>query len=285
MNNVEEFNQHRGLLFSIAYRMLGSAADAEDIVQEAFLRWQRAPADEVKSPRSYLSAIVTRLCIDQLRSAQSRREVYVGPWLPEPILTKQMPDMASTLELADSVSTAFLVVLESLQPIERAVFLLREVFGYEYSEIAQIVGKSEANCRQITRRAQQHIRERRPRFHTTREQQEKVTNEFMRACTNGDLQGLMSLLTDNVVVMTDGGGKAHAARRPILGPNNAARFLLGILAKAPPDLSFGIDEVNGGPGIITYAEGMANAVLTLDIAGDRIRGVYIVANPDKLQSV
>lgn len=265
--------------------MLGSAADAEDIVQEAYLRWQRASEEDVRSPRSYLSAIVTRLCIDQLRSAQARREVYVGPWLPEPLLTEGMPDMTSTAELAESLSVAFLVVLESLSPVERAVFLLREVFGYEYAEIAEIVGKSEANCRQITRRAQQRIRERRPRFLPTREQQERVTSEFVRACTSGDLQGLMALLTDNVVLMTDGGGKAQAALNPIHGPDRVARFIAAILGKTPPGFSSVIADVNGQPGIVSYIDGKPNAVLALDIDQEGVRGIHIVANPDKLHTL
>lgn len=284
-DSLEVFNQHRALLFSIAYRMLGSAADAEDILQEAFLRWQRAGEEEVRSPRSYLSSVVTRLCIDQLRSAKARREVYVGPWLPEPIMTQHMPDMTSTQELAESLSIAFLVVLESLSPVERAIFLLREVFGYDYAEIARIVGKSEANCRQITHRAQQRVRERRPRFHATHEQQERVTQEFMQACANGNLQGLMAMLTDNAVLMSDGGGKAQAARNPIYGPNNIARFILGILAKAPPNISVRLDEVNGQPGIVTFVDGQPNAVLVLDVQDEQIRGVHIVANPDKLQAL
>ncbi|HEX9989805.1 MAG TPA: RNA polymerase sigma-70 factor [Chloroflexia bacterium] len=284
-DSVEVFNKHRALLFSIAYRMLGSAADAEDILQEAFLRWQRAGEDEVKSPKSYLSAVVTRLCIDQLRSAKARREVYVGPWLPEPIMTQHMPDMTSTQELAESLSIAFLVVLESLSPVERAVFLLREVFGYDYAEIARVVGKSEANCRQITHRAQQRIHERRPRFHTTHEQQERVTQEFMQACANGNLQGLMAMLTNNAVLMSDGGGKAQAARNPIYGPNNVARFILGILAKAPPNISVRLNDVNGQPGIVTFVDDQPNAVLVLDVQDEQIRGVHIVANPDKLQAL
>ncbi|HYP41898.1 MAG TPA: RNA polymerase sigma-70 factor [Chloroflexia bacterium] len=284
-DSVEVFNKHRALLFSIAYRMLGSAADAEDILQEAFLRWQRANEEEVRSPRSYLSAVVTRLCIDQLRSAKARREVYVGPWLPEPIMTQHMPDMTGTQELAESLSIAFLVVLESLSPVERAVFLLREVFGYDYAEIARIVGKSEANCRQITHRAQQRIHERRPRFHATHEQQERVTQEFMRACANGNLHGLMALLTNNAVLMSDGGGKAQAARNPIYGPNNIARFILGILAKSPPNVSIRLDEVNGQPGIVTSLAGETIAVLVLDVQDEQIRGVHIVANPDKLQAL
>jgi RNA polymerase sigma-70 factor (ECF subfamily) len=284
-DSVEVFNKHRALLFSIAYRMLGSAADAEDTLQEAFLRWQRADDEEVRSPRSYLSAVVTRLCIDQLRSAKARREVYVGPWLPEPIMTQHAPDLTGTPELAESLSIAFLVVLESLSPVERAVFLLREVFGYDYAEIAGIVGKSEANCRQITHRAQQRIHERRPRFHATHEQQERVTQEFMQACANGNLQGLMALLTNNAVLMTDGGGKAQAARNPIYGPNNIARFILGILAKSPPDVSIRLDEVNGQPGIVTSVAGETIAVLVLDVQDEQIRGVHIVANPDKLQAL
>src|SRR5437588_2494407 len=178
-NTTQIFNQYRALLFSIAYRMLCNATDAEDIVQEAFVRWLQASDGEIQSPKAFLSTVVTRLCIDQLRSAKARREVYVGPWLPEPVLTGRMPEMTGSVELAESISFAFLLLLESLSPVERAVFLLREVFDYSYAEIAGIVGKSEANCRQMVRRAQQHLRERRPRSQVSRDEQERITRSFL----------------------------------------------------------------------------------------------------------
>ncbi|HEY0070065.1 MAG TPA: RNA polymerase sigma-70 factor [Chloroflexia bacterium] len=288
MVSTEAFNEHRPLLFSLAYRMLGSVADAEDIVQEAFLRWHRATesSDEqaVRSPRSYLSTVVTRLCIDQLRSARVRREVYVGPWLPEPLVE---PNPTEELELADSLSMAFLVLLESLSPEERAVFLLRQVFDYEYAEIARIVNKSEANCRQMVRRAQQHLAERRPRFSATPEQREQLTRTFMQTCTNGDMDGLLSLLTQDIVLYSDGGGKVQAALKPIYGPDKVARFIFGVLSKLPPGADFAVKtaSVNGQPGIVTYLDDEPNTVVSLDIAEGRIQGIYITVNPDKLQHI
>ena len=297
MVSTEAFNEHRPLLFSLAYRMLGSVADAEDVVQEAFLRWHRATgsgdssdsSDEqaVRSPRSYLCTVVTRLCIDQLRSARVRREVYVGPWLPEPLVEPGASDPTEELELADSLSMAFLVLLESLSPEERAVFLLRQVFDYDYAEIARIVNKSEANCRQMVRRAQQHLAERRPRFNATPEQREQLTHTFIQTCTNGDMEGLLSLLTQDIVLYSDGGGKTQAALKPIYGQNNVARFIFGVLDKLPPGASFTVKTatVNGQTGIVTYLDDQPNAVLSLDIAEGRIQGIYITVNPDKMQHV
>lgn len=289
MVSTEAFNEHRPLLFSLAYRMLGSVADAEDVVQEAFLRWHRASesSDEqaIRSPRSYLCTVVTRLCIDQLRSARVRREVYVGPWLPEPLVEREDMDPTEELELADSLSVAFLVLLESLSPEERAVFLLRQVFDYDYAEIARIVNKSEANCRQMAHRAQQHLAERRPRFNPTPEQREHMTHTFIRTCTNGDMEGLLSLLTQDIVLYSDGGGKAKAATKPLYGASNVARFIFGVLDKAPPGFTAAVATVNGQPGIVCYVEGEPYTVLSLDIADGLIQGIYIVVNPDKLQHI
>jgi RNA polymerase sigma-70 factor (ECF subfamily) len=267
--------------------MLGSATDAEDMVQEAYLRWQGASEEEVRSPKAYLSAVVTRLCIDLLKSARVQKEMYVGPWLPEPILTEQAPDMTRSIELTESVSVAFLLMMERLTPVERAVFLLHDVFDYSYAEIAQIVGKSEANCRQMGHRAQQHIREHRPRFKVSREQQEKTTRSFIRACTEGDLNDLMSLLTADVVLKSDGGGKVLAARNPIHGADNVARFVFGILRKLPPgsDIGAEIAEVNGQSAVVAYLDGALNAVWTFEFDGDRASSVNVIVNPDKLQTI
>jgi len=287
-DKAESFTQHRALLFSIAYRMLGSASDAEDVLQDAYLRWQSAEDADVRTPRSYLSAVVTRLCIDELRSARARREVYVGPWLPEPILTNQMPDMTNTVELSESLSFAFLLLLEKLSPVERAVFLLREVFDYEYSEIASIVDKSEANCRQMVRRARQHLREKRPRFEVSREEQEEVTRRFVEVCGGGDMQGLLALLAPDVTLASDGGGKVQAARNVIHGASNVARFILGVLDKVAANSSTWsaqLTEINGQPGIVMIVDGKVDSVTTLDYAGDRIAGVNIVINPDKLGAI
>lgn len=280
--SLENFNQYRPLLFGIAYRMLGSAMDAEDIVQETFLRWQQASDDEIRSPKAYLSTIVTRLSIDHLRAAQTQREEYIGPWLPEPLLTTEDATIAETLELAESLSMAFLVVLESLAPIERATFLLREVFGYEYGEIAHIVGKSEINCRQIARRAKEHIATKRPRFDATREQQEEVTQRFVLACAGGDMQALLAVLAPDVVLKADGGGKVSAARKPIYGAEKVARALLGLLKLLPPDLRVELAQVNAQPAIIGYSAGKPFYVTVLDIADGRVQGIYNVLNPDKL---
>ena len=284
---LDTFNSYRPLLFSIAYRMLGSATDAEDIVQEAYLRWERASEDEVRSPKSYLSTIVTRLSIDHLRKEKARREVYVGPWLPEPLMTSYNPDLTRTVELAESLSMAFLLLLETLGPVERAVFLLREVFDYEYSEIAEIVGKSETNCRQVVRRAQQHLRERRPRFPVSREHQEKMIQSFILATTEGDMQGLVNLLTDDITFVSDGGGKAQAALKPIYGVDKVVRFIFGIVAKlrATPNVSISVSEINGQLGIVTYVDNQATATLTFTYAGDRISAIQTVVNPDKLRSI
>ncbi len=215
--------------------------------------------------------------------------MYVGPWLPEPLVepVQGHTDPTEELELADSLSVAFLVLLESLSPEERAVFLLRQVFDYDYSEIASIVNKSEANCRQMVHRAQQHIAARRPRFTATPEQREQLTHTFMQTCTNGDMQGLLSLLTQDIVLYSDGGGKAHAARNPIYGPDKVARFIFGALGKLPPGANFVVKtaNVNGQSGIVAYLDDQPNTVISLDIAEGRIQGIYITVNPDKLQHV
>lgn len=281
-NTTQIFNQYRALLFSIAYRMLGSATDAEDIVQEAFLRWLQASDEEIQSPKAFLSTVVTRLCIDQLRSARAQREQYVGPWLPEPIPTGQRQDLTETAILAESLSFAFLVMLESLGPLERAVFLLREVFDYDYAEIAAIVGKSEAYCRQVLHRASQHLKQRRPRFEVSREQQERITSQFLRASLGGDMQGLLNLLAEDVVFAADSGGKAWAGLKPVHGADKVARGVLGGRRFLPPGIQASIEEVNGQPAVVGYVDGRPVIVLLLYIEGERIRKIYQVVNPDKL---
>lgn len=284
------FDRHRPLLFSIAYRMLGSVMEAEDAVQEAYLRWRRASGEEVRSERAYLSAVVTRLCIDRLRSARARREEYVGPWLPEPLPDERAPDVAEAVAeavaLEDSLSMAFLVLLESLTPVERAVFLLREVFGYEYAEIAEIVGKSEANCRQISRRARAWVAARRPRFERSPGQGERLTREFVEACAAGDMDGLLALLAEDVTLWSDGGGKTRAARNPIHGAADVARFLLGILRKAPPGLAVRPARINGSPGLVGhFGDGSPQSATTFGFAGGRISEIRLVVNPEKLEGV
>ena len=264
----EVFDRHRPLLFSIAYRMLGSVMDAEDVVQEAFLRWQRAPRTGVRSPKAY-------------RSAKARREEYVGPWLPEPLPTE--PD---TAVIDESLSMAFLVLLESLNPTERAVFLLREVFDYDYEEISRLVGKSEANCRQIARRARDSVAARRPRFESSPEQEERLMASFLEASLDGDMEGLVSVLSEDVTLWSDGGGNTRAAMNPIHGADRVSRFIFGILREAPPGLVVRRNRVNGRPGIIGYfADGRPQSVTTFEVAGGRIRAIRIVVNPEKLGAV
>lgn len=273
-------------MFSLAYRMLGSIADAEDMVQETYVRWQSASAAEIAAPKAYLSTIVTNLCINHLQSARVKREEYIGPWLPEPLITDENQDPMRNIQLADSLSMAFMILLEALAPTERAVFLLREVFDYEYEEIARMVGKTESNCRQMVSRARLHVRERRPRFDVSNEMQSRLTSQFMKACASGDLQGLMSLLAEDAELLSDGGGKVTAARKPIHGADHIARFLTGIVNKVGPShLTVRPTEVNGQPGFITYLDGRLQNVLSLDIVDNRIRGVYIIVNPDKLLNI
>ncbi len=233
--------------------------------------------------KSYLSSIVTRLCIDHLRSARVRREQYVGPWLPEPILTQQVPNPASQVELADTLSTAFLVVLETLSPVERAVFLLREVFDYNYEEVARIVDKSPDNCRQIVRRAKQHLASQRPRFEVSPQRREQITEQFLQACNLGDLQGLIALLSEDIALWSDGGGKVVAALKPLYGAVKIARFMLAIRSKTSPNSASGIVEINGQPGIVNYIGDRPHRVITFDFANDCIQSIFITVNPDKLQ--
>lgn len=280
---IEGYEELRPYLFSIAYRMMGSVSEAEDIVQEAFLRWQRAPKD-VSSPRAFLSKVVTRLCLDELGSARARRETYVGPWLPEP-LVGEVADVSEGAERAESLSIAFLVVLESLSPLERAVFLLRDVFDYDYAEIAEFVDRSEDACRQIAHRAKQHLAARRPRFVATREERDEITSRFLQACAMGDLDSLRRLLSHDITLWSDGGGKVRAARRPIDGPDKVARFVLGILKKAPAGATTQIVPVNGQAGVLVYDDDGLASLLTLDVGEGAVQGIHIIANPDKLQSI
>ena len=288
MNRVEDFNQYRSLLFAIAYRMLGSVMDAEDMVQETFLRWQQASVQAIQSTQAYLTTIMTRLCIDHLRSARVRREQYVGPWLPEPMVTAKAADPMAMAELSDSLSMAFLVLLERLSPLERAVFLLREVFDYDYEAIGRMVEKSPANCRQIARRARQHLALEKSRFQTTPQQQEQLTQQFMQAFSQGELQGLLDLLTDDVTVWSDGGGKAIAALKPIHGAQKVARFLRAIHRRAHklgvvPQATRVV--VNGQAGVVYAAAGQVESVMTLDVVDAQIQTIYFVRNPDKLMGL
>jgi RNA polymerase sigma-70 factor (ECF subfamily) len=285
MNQVELFNEFRPLLFSIAYRMLGTVMEAEDILQETFLRWQRAPVEEVEMPKSYLSAIVTRLSIDYLRSARSQREEYIGPWLPEPLVTDPSADPGQMLALSESLSTAFLVILESLKPVERAVFLLREVFDYDYPAIAHIVGKSEANCRQILSRARRKISADRPRFEVSPSEQSQAVKQFMNSANTGDVQGLLAVLDPEATWYSDGGGMRGVAKKPIQGAESVIRFVFGLARLAPESVFNRPVEINGGPGVIIYVDGQPYTTLSFDFIGDRIKTIYAVVNPDKLSTL
>jgi RNA polymerase sigma-70 factor, ECF subfamily len=277
------FDQYRSLLFSIAYRMLGSVADAEDMLQETFIRWQQAANDNIDSPRAFLVTIVSRLCINHLQSARVQREEYVGQWLPEPIVTDPGSDPLAIIKVDESLSMAFLVLLERLTPVERAAFLLREVFEYEFSEIAAVLGQSEVNCRQILRRARQHVSAMRPRFKVSSKKQNDLLQRFLEAMGTGDMKGLVALLSSDVVLHSDGGGKAIAVPNLIHGADNVARGILGGFRKLlPKTLVRRLARINGEPGVVSYLDGKPYSVFTLDAVDGRVRAIYILTNPEKL---
>jgi RNA polymerase sigma-70 factor (TIGR02957 family) len=283
----EGLDELRPKAFAIAYRMLGSVSEAEDVVQEALLRFHRArqSGEQIESPRAYVATVVTRLAIDQLRSARARRETYVGEWLPEPLVTSADEDPARQAEVADSLSLAFLVLLESLSPEQRAVFLLREVFDYPYDQIAEIVGKTEAATRQLAVRARRHIEDGRPRFEASAAEREELARRFLAATQEGDLEGLEALLAEDVVLHGDGGGKAPALARPLFGRRRVARTLASWERQAT---RFGVTmrptEVNGQPGaMLVDPVGELIGVMALDIAGGQIQAVRSIVNPDKLR--
>ena len=283
----EVFDQRRPLLLSIAYRMLGSRADAEDMVQETFLRWQKQDASGVKSAKAWLIATVTRLSIDQLRSARRRREEYVGVWLPEPIVGSD--DGATSPEksaaLGDSLGLAFMHLLEDLKPLERAVFLLREAFDYEYAEIAKVVDKSEANCRQLFSRAKTHLSQRAWREEPAGEKAERVVKEFLEACATGEMQSFLAVLTDDAVLYSDGGGKVRAALKPIHSAEFIGRFYMGVRWKSFAGARVEIVRVNGRIGAIVRRADGGLLVTAFAFEGDRIKAVYLVSNPDKLRGL
>ncbi len=277
---ADVFTEHRGLLFSIAYEITGSVADSEDVLQESYIRWARADTDTVDNPRAYAAQIVTRQALNSLRSAQRRREDYVGPWLPEPILTA--PDAADEVELAESVSTAMLLVLETLTPVERAVFVMREVFGFEYGRIAGAIDRTESAVRQIAHRAREHVHARQRRFTPAGDETDRVVAAFLTAATTGDLDGLLSLLAPDVRYLADGGGKVNAARVPVLGSAKVARLFLGLVRHPLPDMTIEPAVVNSMPGVLVYSAGVLDMVLHFEIDGGLVTGVYVVRNPDKL---
>jgi RNA polymerase sigma-70 factor (ECF subfamily) len=268
----------RPLLFSLAYRMTGSVSEAEDLVQEAFLRFHRA--EDVEAPKAFLTTVVTRLAIDHLRSARVRREAYVGPWLPEPLVS--VPGADAGVERDETLTLAFLALLERLTPVERAVYVLHELFGYAHEEIAEVVEKSTANCRQILARARRHVDEGRPRFEPSRERREALLTRFMAAIRLGDVDGLVGLLAADAVHYADGGGKAQATLVPIYGGDKVARLWANIGSR-PIEYALRDVDVNGQPGVAAVApDGSLLTVLTVDVVDDRVRTVWAVANPDKL---
>jgi RNA polymerase sigma-70 factor (ECF subfamily) len=281
------FNEHRPLLFSIAYRMLGSASDAEDIVQDAFLKWQHANISDMSSRKSYLSTLVTRLAIDHLESARVRREVYVGPWLPEPLVGVASDDPLATVALADSLSTAFLLLLERLTSRERAAFLLREVFDFDYSAIARILEIGEPNARQIVRRAKQRIIGGRRRAVSDPRAAEKLATRFLDTCVTGDIDALLAMLSPDVVAWADGGGRFAAARRPIRGVDHVLRFVTSLAHKWAESGELRVAPVNGGVGLLFSVRGELRAVLTVAASDDAesISNVFVIVNPDKLARI
>jgi RNA polymerase sigma-70 factor (ECF subfamily) len=281
----ETFEGLRPLMFSIAYRMLGSAMEAEDMVQEAYLRYQSAKPENIQSPKAFLSTVVTRLSLDQLKSAKAKREEYIGEWLPEPILTGASPSASTIIGERETISMAFMVLLERLSPVERAVFLLREVFDYPYDEIAKILNKTEANCRQYYHRAKQYLVEQRPRFTPSEDEQQRLLQVFTVATSTGDMEMLKQLLAEAVTMTGDGGGKVAAARRPVVGRDAVARFLMGVVKVAPERASYGFAHINGQPAILLLVDGALYGVMSFTISDGQIVAIHNVLNPDKLSHV
>ncbi|MEU3263757.1 RNA polymerase sigma-70 factor [Streptomyces bacillaris] len=287
---TDVFEEHRPVLTGVAYRMLGRITDAEDVVQEAWLRWSSADREEVREPRAYLVRITTRLAVDRLRHLRSRREAYVGPWLPEPLTTEEavgppVPDAAERAVLADSVSFAVLIVLESLSPLERAVFVLREAFGFPYAEIAAALDRTEPAVRQLAGRARRHVGERRPRYDVDPAERRDLTERFLAAASGGSIGELMALLAPDVRLVSDAGGKAKAALRTIESADKVGRFLAAVAQEAGPDWDMRVAEFNGGPAVACFVGGKPDTFLQLEVRDGVIQCIYIVRNPDKLSGL
>ncbi|WP_053206524.1 RNA polymerase sigma-70 factor [Jiangella muralis] len=277
----DPFQRHRGLLFTVAYELLGSVADAEDVVQDTWLRWSADDRSDVLEPKAYLVRIATRLALNRLRALRTRRETYVGPWLPEPLVTG--PDAAGGIELAEDVSMAMLVVLETLTPVERAVFVLREVFGFAHTEIASALDRSEASVRQVAHRAREHVQARRPRFDTDPEQRRAVTERFLRAASEGNLAELMEVLAPDVVMVNDTDGKARAGRRPIIGREKVARLLTGVVVRSElAGYRFEYAELNGEPGVIGWLDGRLDVAGLIETRDGQVARLLAFRNPDRL---
>lgn len=280
---LDAFEQERGRLFGIAYRMLGSIGEAEDIVQDAYLRWHTVAHQNVDNPQAFLVRMVTRLCIDALKSARHQRTEYVGPWLPEPLVVDDRQNPAAIQELADDLSMAFLLMLERLTPVERAVFLLRESFAFSYAEIGDVLGKSEQNCRQIARRARQHLDADAQLVPADPQEHDLLLTQFLHAARDGDVQSMVKLLAHDAVLYADGGGKASAARNPVVSAEHVARFMVGLIRKFTGQLEVRLALINGRTGLLIYYQGHLLNVLTFFIADGKIQRLFAVLNPDKLQ--
>jgi RNA polymerase sigma-70 factor, ECF subfamily len=287
----DTFELHRPKLFGVAYRMLGSASEAEDVVQDAWLRYDAVAKDSIRSPEAFLTTIVTRLCLDRLKSARATREEYVGPWLPEPLLTDGQAGPEQSAALAESVSLAFMVLLETLTPEERATFLLREIFEYDYESIAEILKTSPANCRQLFHRAKVHLRDRKPRFREDARRKRELVGRFLAALRDGDAAGFTSVLTADVELWSDGGGKVLAARRPIFGREHVVQLMVGIRRTAPSmgydvtKFSMQITDVNSEPALVMRIAGCVDSIYTFEFAADGITALRIIRNPDKLRYI
>lgn len=282
--HAQVFERHRPLLFSLAYDMLGRVLEAEDAVQDAFVRWRDVDLEEVRDPESYLVTTVTRLSLDRLESASERREEYPGPWLPEPLPEESSPGGGVPAERSEVLTTAFLVVLESLTPAQRAVYLLREVFGYGYGEIARMVGKSEAACRQHVHRARERLERRDRRYEASPDDAERLAEEFLACCRGRDASGLMELLAEDVTSWSDGGDEFRgAARRPVEGPGNVARLLVGAMDRVPDGTRARIERLNGHPGVVFHRGGTALGAFSFAVEEDRIAEMYLLVNPEKLR--
>ncbi|HEY0604422.1 MAG TPA: RNA polymerase sigma-70 factor [Herpetosiphonaceae bacterium] len=280
---LDAFEQERGRLFGIAYRMLGSIGEAEDIVQDAYLRWHTVAHQNVDNAQAFLVRMVTRLCIDALKSARHQRTEYVGPWLPEPLFVDDRQNPAAIQELADDLSMAFLLMLERLTPVERAVFLLRESFAFSYAEIGDVLGKSEQNCRQIARRARQHLDADEQLVPADPQEHDLLLTQFLHAARDGDVQNMVKLLAHDAVMYADSGGKAQAARNPVVSADHVARFMAGLVRKFTEQVEVRLAKVNGRTGLLIYYQGHLLNVITFFIADGKIQRLFAVLNPDKLR--
>jgi RNA polymerase sigma-70 factor (ECF subfamily) len=286
-NAAGEFETHRQALTGLAYRMLGSRAEAEDVVQDAYLRWHTADRATIEQPRRYLGTVVTRLCLDRMKSAQARREIYVGQWLPEPVVDEAFDDVAAAGEIAHDISVALMLLLERLSPLERASFLLHDVFGLDFAEVARALGRGEAACRQLAARARTHIEAGRPRFAASLEEGRRLAAAFQTATATADAQALARLLAEDAVLYSDGGGKRAAALNPIRGADRIMRFFAGIARKNPPfaRLTARPAVVNGLAGFVVREDDGSVDTMAIDHRDGRIAAIYLIRNPEKLQHV